>query len=103
MCAIIAGIARIGHDPVRVGAVKRLARGKEREANARRDALHQASRRIVNEYDGIAGEALVIKNMLRSAKGTAEEPGLDVAPKSGLNRSIADAGWEHWSRRFAKG
>jgi putative transposase len=81
------------HDPARVAAVKRLARAKEREADARRDALHKLSRRIVNAYDGIAVEALVIRNMLRSAKGTVEEPGRNVAAKSGLNRSIADAGW----------
>jgi putative transposase len=81
------------HDPARVAAVKRLARAREREADARRDALHKLSRRIVNDYDGIAVEALVIRNMLRSAKGTVEEPGRNVAAKSGLNRSIADAGW----------
>jgi putative transposase len=40
------------HDPARVAAVKRLARAKEREADARRDALHKLSRRIVNDYDG---------------------------------------------------
>ena len=31
--------------------------------------------------------------MMRSAKGTVEEPGSRVAQKSGLNRSIGDAGW----------
>lgn len=81
------------HDPARIAAVKRLARAKEREANARRDALHKLSRQIVNDYDGIAVEALKIRNMMRSAKGTIEEPGKNVAAKSGLNRSIADAGW----------
>jgi putative transposase len=81
------------HDPARVAAVKRLARVKEREANARRDALHKLSRRIVNDYDGIAVEALVIRNMVRSTKGTVDDPGRNVAAKSGLNRSIADAGW----------
>jgi IS605 OrfB family transposase len=81
------------HDPARVAAVKRLARAKEREGDARRDALHKLSRRIVNDYDGIAVEALAIRNMLRSAKGTVEDPGRNVAAKSGLNRSIADAGW----------
>ena len=31
--------------------------------------------------------------MTRSAKGTLEAPGRNVAQKSGLNRSILDAGW----------
>jgi putative transposase len=31
--------------------------------------------------------------MTRSAAGTAEKPGRNVAAKAGLNRSILDAGW----------
>lgn len=80
-------------DPARIAAVKRLARAKEREANARRDMLHKISRAIVNAHDLIAVEALKIRNMLRSAKGTIEAPGTNVKAKAGLNRSIADAGW----------
>jgi putative transposase len=34
-----------------------------------------------------------VANMTRSAKGTVEAPGRNVAQKSGLNRSILDAGW----------
>jgi putative transposase len=41
----------------------------------------------------VAMEKLNIKNMTRSACGTVEEPGKNVAQKSGLNRSILDAGW----------
>ncbi|TDE17811.1 transposase, partial [Nonomuraea mesophila] len=36
---------------------------------------------------------LRIANMTRSASGTIEAPGRNVAAKSGLNRSILDAGW----------
>ncbi|WP_432926624.1 RNA-guided endonuclease InsQ/TnpB family protein [Microbispora sp. CA-135349] len=35
----------------------------------------------------------VAANMTRSASGTIEQPGRNVAAKSGLNRSILDAGW----------
>ncbi len=31
--------------------------------------------------------------MTRSARGTIEHPGTNVAAKAGLNRSILDAGW----------
>lgn len=31
--------------------------------------------------------------MVASAAGTVEEPGQNVAAKSGLNRAILDAGW----------
>lgn len=38
-------------------------------------------------------EDLRITNMTRSARGSVEAPGRNVAAKSGLNRSIYDAGW----------
>lgn len=38
-------------------------------------------------------EALKMSNMVRSASGSIEEPGVNVSQKSGLNRSIHDAGW----------
>lgn len=44
-------------------------------------------------YDTIFCEDLRVSNMRRSASGTLEEPGTCVAAKSGLNRSILDAGW----------
>jgi putative transposase len=88
-----AGRALNRRDPKRIGAVLRLARAKEREANARRDALHKLSRTLVDAYDVIAIEALRIRNMLRSAKGTVEQPGSNVRAKASLNRAIADAGW----------
>jgi putative transposase len=78
-------------DPKRIAAVRRLARAKEREANARLDALHKASRRIVDSADAIGLEDLNLRGMTRSAKGTAEKPGKNVAAKSGLNRSMLDA------------
>ncbi|GIH61298.1 RNA-guided endonuclease InsQ/TnpB family protein [Microbispora siamensis] len=49
--------------------------------------------RLVRGYDVIVHEDLRIANMTRSASGTVEQPGRNVAQKSGLNRSILDAGW----------
>ncbi len=48
---------------------------------------------MVRDYDVIVHEDLRIANMTRSASGTIEAPGRNVAQKSGLNRSIVDAGW----------
>lgn len=62
-------------------------------ADQRRDFHHQTARRLVNDHDVIAVEKLAVANMVRSAKGTVEQPGTNVAAKSGLNRSIMDAGW----------
>jgi putative transposase len=87
-----AGHCRNRRDPKRVAAVRRLARAKEHEANARRDHAHKMSRSLVNRYDVIALEDLRLTAMTCSAKGTREEPGRNVAAKSGLNRSMLDAG-----------
>jgi putative transposase len=38
-------------------------------------------------------EDLQITNMVRSAKGTIDHPGVNVAQKAGLNRSIAGEAW----------
>jgi len=80
-------------DPARIVAARRLARAKEREANARRDHLHKVSRTIVDRYDRIALEDLRLASMTRSARGTVEEPGRNVKAKSGLNRELLDAGF----------
>lgn len=62
-------------------------------ANCRRDFHHKTARTLVEHYDVLCVEALKVKNMARSAKGTLENPGTNVATKSGLNRSIQDVGW----------
>jgi len=80
-------------DPDRIAAVRRLARAKEREANARRDWLHKVSRMIVQRFDRIALESLRLRSMTRSAKGTPEAPGVKVRAKAGLNRALLDAGF----------
>jgi putative transposase len=80
-------------DPGRIAAARRLARAKEREANARLDGLHKAAHKIVKSADVIGLEALDVRAMTRSAKGTIEKPGRNVAAKSGLNRVMLDAGF----------
>lgn len=74
-------------------AAQRVARLHRKVADSRRDYLHKVSRRLVDTYDMIVLEDLRITNMTRSARGTIESPGRNVAAKAGLNRSINDAGW----------
>jgi putative transposase len=64
------------------------------------DAVHKLTISMVNEHGFIAGEALQIKNMTKSAAGTIEEPGRNVAQKSGLNRSILEQIWGESFRQF---
>ncbi|MDW4903823.1 transposase [Streptomyces sp. ADMS] len=65
-------------------------------AKAKRRALdwqHQATTDIARTYGTVVVEALTITNMVKSASGTVEEPGKNVAQKSGLNRSISGEAW----------
>jgi len=72
---------------------RRLAQLDIRIANCRHDFLHQLSTKISKNHAIIAVEDLQVRNMSRSAKGTAEEPGKHVAAKAGLNKAILDQGW----------
>ena len=72
---------------------KKLSRLHHAIANVRKDFLHKESTRIAKQNSIVYMEDLKIKNMSKSARGTAEEHGKNVAAKSGLNRSILDCGW----------
>ena len=48
---------------------------------------------LTRRFATIVIENLGIRNMMRSASGTVEHPGTNVAQKIGLNRSIGDAAW----------
>jgi putative transposase len=81
------------YDHQRMAAARRLARAKEREANLRLDCLHKEALALVRSADVLGLEALNIRGMTRSARGTVEKPGRNVAAKRGLNRVILDAGF----------
>ncbi|MFD2348481.1 transposase [Nonomuraea ferruginea] len=74
-------------------AVARVAALHGKVRRQRLDHAHKAANALVRAYDVIVHEDLRIANMTRSASGTIEAPGRNVAQKSGLNRSILDAGW----------
>jgi putative transposase len=68
-------------------------------ANQRKDFHHKQARALVERYDLVVVEDLQIANMIRRAKPVADpdNPGQflpnGARAKSGLNRSIGDAGW----------
>lgn len=64
-----------------------------REVRRRKDSLHKRARMISQTYSLVAVEDLKVLNMTSSAKGTIEEPGKNVAQKSGLNKAILNEGW----------
>jgi putative transposase len=65
----------------------------EKTANRRKDFAHKLSHRLVRDFGILCFEDLNVKNMSKSAAGTVENPGTNVAQKTGLNRSIFDAAW----------
>jgi len=67
-------------------------------ANCRHDFLHQHSTQISKNHAVIVLEDLQVRSMSRSAKGTVDAPGHNVAQKSGLNKAILDQGWGMFRR-----
>ena len=68
----------------------RVARYHRYAADARRDMAHKTSRSLVNmpNIRLVVFEALKLKNMTASARGTVAAPGKRVAQKAGLYRSL---------------
>lgn len=71
-----------------------------RIADARNDNIHKTTTNIAKNHGLVVIEDLRVKNMSKSAKGNKEKPGKNVRQKSGLNRSILDAGWGEFRRQL---
>ncbi|WP_244639335.1 transposase [Bosea sp. ANAM02] len=74
----------------RAKALRRVARLQAKFARRRRDAAHKATTIIAKNHGMVVVEALKVRNMTASARGSAEEPGSKVSQKAGLNRSLLD-------------
>ena len=85
----------------RAQAVRQVAAAHAKVANTRAWWSHQVSHDLVRDYDLIAIEDLQVAAMSRSAAGTVEAPGANVAAKRGLNRAILDAGWAQLRRHLS--
>lgn len=92
----LAGVARLQRQASRKRkgshrwrrCVARLAKRKRHLAARRRDAAHKFTTRIAKTHVMVVVEALHLRGMTASAKGTLAVPGRNVAAKSGLNRSM---------------
>ena len=76
-----------------------IAKIHARIADRRKDWVEQLSTKLVSENAVIVFEELRVKNMMRSASGTVENPGTNVAAKRGLNAAIAASCWGMLERR----
>jgi putative transposase len=77
-----------------------IARLRARDADSRKDWAEKVCTDIARRFDLIRVEDLQIRNMIRSASGTAGNPGRNVRAKSGLNREILRSGWGLLVRRL---
>ena len=77
-----------------------IARLSAKEADRRKDWIEKTTTDLVRNYDIICVEDLKVKNMVRSARGTVENPGKNVRQKAGLNRSISSQAWALFRRRL---
>lgn len=78
----------------------RLGRLHARNGRRLKDWVEKESTRVAVEFDLIRVEDLPIASMTRSAAGTVETPGRNVAAKAGLNRSILRSGWGAFVERL---
>ncbi|MEU6757064.1 transposase [Streptomyces sp. NPDC046685] len=70
--------------------IAQIARLTTRRANRRHDFTHKLTTDLAKNHGLIGIEDLRVKNMSKSAKGTAETPGKNVRAKAGLNQSVLD-------------
>ena len=77
-----------------------IARLRVRETDRRTDWAEKTSTDLARRFDVIRVEDLKVRNMTRSARGTAASPGRNVRAKAGLNRGILASGWGLLVRRL---
>ena len=82
-------------------AQKRAARNRRRAADIRHTMNHKKSRVIADSCTHPVFEKLSVKNMTKSAKGTEENPGTNVAQKAALNGTILNEAWGELKRMVA--
>jgi putative transposase len=72
---------------------RRIAALKRRHLDKVEHDEHHWTNRVVDASPFVALEDLAVTSMRRSARGTAEQPGKNVAAKRGLNREMSSARW----------
>lgn len=81
-------------------AVQRVAAYHRKVRNQRNDFLHKQARQLVNTYETIVFEDIKPANLSRAPKSKQDENGKylpnGASAKSGLNKSILDAGWSQF-------
>jgi putative transposase len=91
--------------PKRKKLRKRVSNAFRRVKNQRQNFLHQTSARLVKLFSLIVVEKLQVSNLSKRPKPVQAENGAylpnGASAKSGLNKSIADAGWSIFTNQLA--
>ena len=80
---------------------RQFARVRAWDARRRQDCLHALTTSLAREHALIAIEDLRVRDMTRSARGTIEEPGVNVAQKAGLKSGGSRQGWGEFRRQLS--
>jgi putative transposase len=78
---------------------RRVAKAYRRAARRSDNWARDTAKALVARYGVVVLEDLNLKNLTRSARGTKDNPGTNVAAKRALNRKLADAALgrlRHW-------
>jgi putative transposase len=78
---------------------RKVAKAYRRSKHQSDNWARETARTLVAEHDVLVFEDLKLANMTKSARGTMEAPGKNVAAKQALNRSLQDAALgrlQHW-------
>jgi putative transposase len=70
-----------------------VAKLTARETDRRKDWVEKTTTDVARRFDVIRVEDLHVRAMMRSARGTVEQPGVGVGQKRGLNRAISRSCW----------
>jgi putative transposase len=87
-------LARAQRGSARRARTKRaIGKLRARETDRRRDWVEKTTTDLARRFDSICIEDLKVRAMTRSARGSREHPGTNVAQKRSLNREIRRQGW----------
>lgn len=73
--------------------VAQLRRVEQKRQDTNNGQQHRLSHQLARDHRILCMEDTQTQNMTKSAKGTVQQPGTNVAQKRGLNREILSQGW----------
>lgn len=76
------------------------AKTPRRIAAVRANWQHRVSREVTDIAGTVVVEALNVRDMTASARGTGDQPGKNVSAKAGLNREVLKTGWTSFRMKF---